>query len=260
MAIQVKDLMMIYPKKFGNPPVTALDGLTCHVKKGEIFGLLGLNGSGKSTLVKICTTLLKPTSGEVTVLGISSQKEGIKLRPKIGLVAQTVSLNEYATVKENFIFFGERFPHTKSFLKEEITKITEIFELSPFLNRLVRDLSGGMKRKADVAASLLHRPELLFLDEPTLGLDVPFRRTMWNHLSHLVKERGMTILLTTHYLEEADSLCNRVGIIHHGKLMIEGNSTTLKESVNQLKNNPTLDDVFLHYTGTSISEETEQLK
>lgn len=259
MSIQIQDLVKIYSKKRGAISVKALDHFTCSVKTGEIYGLLGLNGSGKSTVVRICSTLLCPTSGTVKVLGLSPIKDGAKLRPKIGLVAQSVSLNEYATVYENFIFFGERYPHAKSFLKREIQKISEIFEIEPFLNRLVKDLSGGMKRKADIAASLLHRPELLFLDEPTLGLDVPFRRTMWQHLSNLVKERGMTILLTTHYLEEADSLCSRVGIIHYGKLLIEGTSEELKNSVKQIKNNPTLDDVFLHYTGISIGEETEKV-
>ncbi|MCX7835018.1 MAG: ABC transporter ATP-binding protein [bacterium] len=259
MAISIQNLVKVYPKKNGNPPVRALDGFSCRVKKGEIYGLLGLNGSGKSTVIKICTTLLKPTGGEIKVLGLSPTTEGKELRPKIGLVAQSVSLNEYASVLENFLFFGKRYPKTKEFLEKEIRDLSDIFELHPFLNRMVKDLSGGMKRKVDVATSLLHRPELLFLDEPTLGLDVPFRRTMWKHLLQLVREREMTIMLTTHYLEEADQLCDTVGIIHHGKLLIEGKSNDLKKSIIQKTPSTTLDDVFLYYTGLSIQEETEQL-
>ncbi len=259
MTIRVDNLRKIYPKRGGNPAVTALDDLSFTVRPGEIYGLLGLNGAGKSTAVRILTTLLTPTSGTLEVLGLNPITQGKLLRPKIGLVAQSVSLNEYATVLENFQLFGSLYPHTRPFIHDEVIELAKVFDVESFLNRRVKDLSGGMRRKVDVAVALLHRPELLFLDEPTLGLDVPFRRNLWQHLMAVVKARGMTILLTTHYLEEADRICNRVGIIHQGKLVSEGTPTELKKSLEgSIDREPTLDDVFLHHTGVSLAEEHEE--
>ncbi len=259
MAIVVKNLTKVYPKRSHTPPVKALDGLSFTVHPGEMYGLLGLNGAGKSTAVRILSTLLTSTSGEAKVLELDPVTDGRKLRSKIGLVAQTVSLNDEATVRENFILFGKRYPHTSSFMNDEISKLGKAFEIESFMDRYVKELSGGMRRKADVAVSLLHRPELLFLDEPTLGLDVPFRRNLWKHLQEVVKERGMTILITTHYLEEADRICDRVGIIHQGKIVSEGTPAELRSKLEEEKHQPaTLDDVFLFHTGVSLAEEHEE--
>ena len=203
-------------KSFGD--FNAVDDVTLKIESGEIFGFLGPNGAGKSTTMMILTTLLKPTSGNALVQGYDVQSQGKKVRENIGFVQQEISVDEYLTGRENLILQARISRIPKSEISSRIDEVLELVELTERQNQASITYSGGMRKRLDIASGLLHRPKVLFLDEPTVGLDIQTRRKIWEYIRKIHKEFGMTIFLSTHYMEEADKLCDRIGIIDNGKI------------------------------------------
>ncbi|MGD0611318.1 MAG: ATP-binding cassette domain-containing protein [Anaerolineales bacterium] len=237
--------------------LTAVDSLNLTVETGEVFGLLGPNGAGKTTVIKMLTTLLPPTSGHAQIAGFDIGRQATAVRRVIGYVPQMISADGSLTGWENLMVFARLYDIPRKECDERVSSALEFMGLADSGNKLVRDFSGGMIRRLEIAQSMLHRPPLLFLDEPTVGLDPNARRTVWEHIEELRKSFGMTILLTTHIMDEADSLCGRVAIMHHGKVVVTGSPTELKASINGNGTNghgTTLDDVFIYYTGNEIDE------
>jgi ABC-2 type transport system ATP-binding protein len=301
-------------KKFND--LVAVDNVTFSVEENEIFGFLGPNGAGKTTTIKMLTTLLRPTSGTAKVVGFDIIKEKNKVRECIGVVFQEPALDTELTGRENLDFHARVYGMSRVEREKRIADVLELVDLADKANVLVKNYSGGMKRRLEIARGLMHYPKVLFLDEPTLGLDAQTRNAIWNYIKRLNKEEGTTIFLTTHYMEEADRLSDRVAIIDHGKLLVIDKPEKLKNNVGkdiitltcsdikkleqrlekedwvenikivnsslilsvkigekkipqiieiaQSSNikiesisihKPTLDDVFLHYTGRRIREE-----
>ncbi len=210
--------------------IKALDSVSFEVERGEIFGLLGPNGAGKTTLINILTTVIKPTSGKAEIDGYDVVKSAGEVRKRIGVVFQETTLDNDLTVYENLDFHARLYGMSR---KERLIRIEEVLslvELEDYANTLVRKLSGGMKRKLEIARGILHKPKVLFLDEPTLGLDVHTRRKIWKHIEELRSE-GVTVFMTTHYMEEADKLCDRVAIIDRGKIVAIDTPSNLKRIV-----------------------------
>jgi ABC-2 type transport system ATP-binding protein len=216
-------------KKFGR--ITAVDNLSVSINEGEIFGLLGPNGAGKTTIIKMLATLLEPTSGIAKVNGFDLMKQPHKVRESIGIVFQEPSSDELLTGYENMKLYAMMYGLPEKEIKRGIFEALELVELTERKDDLVRTYSGGMRRRLEIGRSLIHKPKVLFLDEPTLGLDPAGREKMWNYICRLVKELRMTVLLTTHYMEEADTLANRVGIIDQGKIVIIDAPKALKKTV-----------------------------
>ncbi|MDH7507154.1 MAG: ATP-binding cassette domain-containing protein [Candidatus Thermoplasmatota archaeon] len=305
-------------KKFNN--FTAVDNVSFTVKKGEIFGFLGPNGAGKTTTIKMLTTLLNPTDGYAEVAGFDIIKKRNEVRKNIGIVFQEPALDNQLTGKENLDFHARMYGFDKKNRKARIDEVLKLVDLDDKKDELVKNYSGGMKRRLEIARGLMHHPTVLFLDEPTLGLDAQTRRAIWEYIKKMNKEEGTTIFLTTHYMDEADYLCDRIGIIDQGKILVIDTTDNLKNSIGNdiitlscdnvdkflneiqkqtwIKNTkihdsfltlgvekgeekipviveiaqsagikinsinvrkPTLDDVFLSYTGKNIrSEETNQ--
>jgi ABC-2 type transport system ATP-binding protein len=309
-AVEIKNLT----KKFND--FTAVDKINFTVNEGEIFGFLGPNGAGKTTTISMLSTLLNPSSGEAFVNGFNIKTHKDDVRKSIGIVFQDQSLDEELTAYENMDFHARLYNISKDVRKKKILELLTLVELQERKNDLVKTFSGGMRRRLEIARGLLHEPKVLFLDEPTLGLDPQTRNLIWAYIEKLNKEKKITIILTTHYMEEADKLCQRIAIIDHGKIIVLNTSKNLKESLggdvitlhtqdykkmnsliskfhwyrsskehegylrinlinaekhladivkladkNKIEihsislNKPTLEDVFLHYTGTSIREE-----
>ena len=225
-AIEVHGLEKTYGKD-----VKALDGLSFSVEEGEVFGLLGPNGAGKSTTVRILVTLSTPDAGRAVVAGHDVVQEPNAVRHAIGYVPQASGVDINATGRENLMLQGQvqRVPHGE--LARRVSELLETFGLVEFADRIVRTYSGGMKRRLDVALGLVHRPKVLFLDEPTTGLDPEARAAMWDELEQLAAQERLTILLTTHYLEEADQLANRLAIIDRGKVVVQGTPDALKRDL-----------------------------
>jgi ABC-2 type transport system ATP-binding protein len=213
-------------KSYGK--VRALDGLTFEVPAGTVFGLLGPNGAGKSTTVKILTTLSRPDGGSASVAGIDVVKNPDQVRRAIGVVTQKISVDGQATGRENLLLHGALYGLTGRDLRRRTGELLERFGLAEAADRLVRTYSGGMQRKLDLAMGLIHHPRVLFLDEPTTGLDPEARAELWAEISRLAADEGMTILLTTHYLEEADRLADRIAIVDRGRIVAEGTADQLK--------------------------------
>lgn len=216
-------------KKFGK--IMAVDNLSIGINEGEVFGLLGPNGAGKTTIIKMLATLLEPTSGTAKVNGFDVMKQPHKVRESIGIVFQEPSSDELLTGYENMKLYAMMYGLNKEKIKKGITEALELVELTERKDDLVRTYSGGMRRRLEIGRSLVHKPKVLFLDEPTLGLDPAGREKMWDYIGRLVEELRMTVLLTTHYMEEADSLANRVGIIDQGKIVIIDTPKALKKTV-----------------------------
>ena len=216
-------------KKYGE--VTALDGLTLTVAPGTVFGLLGPNGAGKSTTIKILTTLSRPDSGTATVAGIDVLRRPNAVRSAIGVVTQRASTDPMATGRENLLLAGRIHGMRGRAVRERADELLERFGLTEAAGRVVRTYSGGMERKLDVALGLVHRPHVLFLDEPTTGLDPEARSEMWAEIARLSADERMTIMLTTHYLEEADQLADRIAIVDRGRLVTEGTPEELKSGL-----------------------------
>jgi ABC-2 type transport system ATP-binding protein len=230
--------------------LTAVDDLTIAVNKGEIFGLLGPNGAGKSTVIKMITTLLPPTSGSATVGGFDVGREAGKIRRLIGYVPQILSADGTLTGRENLMVFAKLYDIPKNERVKRIVDSLQFMGLAEASDKLVKNYSGGMIRRLEIAQSMLHQPRILFLDEPTIGLDPVGRKAVWDHIQRLREDYEMTIFVTTHYMEEADKLCSRVAIMHLGKLAVIGDPDHLKASLNI--ENATLEDVFTHYTGGAL--------
>ena len=224
--IQVRGLTKVFPT---GP--RAVDELDLDVSQGEIFGLLGPNGAGKTTTIRTLTTLCGFDSGKVIVAGHDVDKEPEKVRRSIGVVAQNTGIDYFLTGRENLRLQGHLYRMKKPDITARIAELAHYFELEATLDRQVATYSGGMRRKLDIATALIHRPKLVFLDEPTLGLDIKSRKMLWHHIETLNKEMGLTILLTTHYLEEADRLAHRVAIISGGKIRAVGPPEELKSRI-----------------------------
>jgi len=318
-AIEVDSLT----KKFGD--FKAIDNISFNVDEGEIFGFLGPNGAGKSTTMMILTTLLKPSSGKVLVGGYDIMSDAKKVREKIGYVQQEISVDEFLTGREN-LYLHARINHIPSnLIKSRIDDVLELVELGEKQDHATLTYSGGMRKRLDIANGLLSRPSVLFLDEPTVGLDIQTRRKIWSYIKKIRKDFGMTVFISTHYMEEADELCGRIGIIDFGKIQVidtpksmkmaigneiisfnlvdgKSNQDTLIDQINniefvkEVKNKqdlitvfstnsnevipkifqastnlnmkinsltlkqPTLDDVFISYTGHDLRDETENKK
>lgn len=223
-AIKVENLT----KKF-NHDLTAVDGISFSVEKGEIFGLLGPNGAGKTTTINMLSTMLEKTSGYAELAGYDISKSKDDVRRSIGVVFQDPALDTKLTGRENLEFHSMMYGIPKKERDERIGEVLALVELTDKADTLVEKYSGGMKRRLEIARGLIHRPKVLFLDEPTLGLDTQTRRHIWEYVKKLNKEIGTTIILTTHYMEEADFLCSRIAIIDHGKIVALGTPDKLKE-------------------------------
>lgn len=211
--------------------VRALEDISFRVAPGEIFGLLGPNGAGKSTTVRILATLTRPDSGKASVAGHDVFRDPAGVRRKLGYVAQSSGVDKYATGRENLILQGQLQRVPKDQLRKRVEELLEWVGLAEAADRIVNTYSGGMKRRLDIALGLVHQPEVVFLDEPTTGLDPETRAALWVDLARLKREQNMAVLLTTHYLEEADRLCDRLAIVDHGRVVAEGTPTELKAGV-----------------------------
>jgi ABC-2 type transport system ATP-binding protein len=225
-AIEAAGLVKTYP-----PDVQALDGLSLSVPAGTIFGLLGPNGAGKSTTVRVLTTLSRPDRGTARVAGIDVLAEPVRVRHAIGVVGQKHGIDPEATGRENLTLQAELYGITGRAARGRVEESLERFGLRDAAGRAVKTYSGGMQRRLDVALGLLHRPQVLFLDEPTTGLDPEARADMWREIERLAREERMTILLTTHYLEEADRLAARLAIVDRGRVVVEGTPDELKSEL-----------------------------
>ena len=216
-------------KSFGD--VNAVDDLSFSVEKGEIFGFLGPNGAGKSTTMMILTTLLKPSSGQALISGFDVMKNPKQVRQNIGYVQQETTVDEYLTGKENLLLQAKLNHIPKKEINQRIEDVLNLIELSDKQDQPVVTYSGGMRKRLDIAGGLLHRPKVLFLDEPTVGLDIQTRRKIWQYIKKIHEEFEMTIFLTTHYMEEADQLCDRIGIIDNGKIQIIDSPENMKNAM-----------------------------
>jgi len=236
-------------RRFGD--LIALDHLDLQIPYGQIFGLLGPNGAGKSTTIKMLATLLEPTSGTARVAGFDILQAPAQVRRRIGYVPQLVSADGGLTGWENLDFSGRLYGLHGAERKNRIAEALQFVNLAESANKLVKTYSGGMIRRLEIAQAMLHRPAVLILDEPTVGLDPVARRTVWERLLELRQTYGMTILISTHGMDEADELCDELAILHMGKIATVGNPAKLKEAVGPAA---TLDDVFARYSGVSIEQ------
>ena len=244
--IEIKNLT----KKFKD--FTAVNDINFNVKKGEIFAFLGPNGAGKTTTIKMLTTLASPTSGTILINGYDPTKQQEQARASFGIVFQDPSLDDELTAYENMNMHGMLYKVKRKDRKERIEQLLKFVELWDRKDDLIKHFSGGMKRRLEIARGFLHHPKILFLDEPTIGLDPQTRNHIWNYLKKMNKEEGTTVFLTTHYMEEADKVSDRIAIIDHGKIITQGTAEELK---NQTKTN-SLEEAFLALTGDAIREET----
>jgi ABC-2 type transport system ATP-binding protein len=216
-------------RKFND--LIAVDHISFEIEKGEIFGLLGPNGAGKTTTLSMLATMLKPSSGSATVNGIDIEKDEDGVRNSIGIVFQDQSLDEELTAWENMDFHGRMYRIPREIRRERITELLRLVGLEERKDDIVKTFSGGMRRRLEIARGLLHHPAVLFLDEPTLGLDPQTRNHIWEYIATLSREKGITIILTTHYMEEADRLCNRVAIIDQGRIIAMDTPQNLKNGI-----------------------------
>lgn len=232
--------------------LVAVDHVSFAVKETEVFGLVGPNGAGKSTMIKMLTTLLPPTSGNGSICGFDIVRQAGSVRKQIGYVPQMVSADGDLTAKENLLLVAKLYDVPRDERLSRAVEALSFMNLSDVADKRVRQFSGGMIRRLEIAQSMLHRPKMLFLDEPTVGLDPVARSSVWKHILELRDKYRTTILLTTHLMEEVENLCDKVGIMHHGKMVALGTATELKAAIG----NPeaTLDEVFILFAGERIDE------
>lgn len=243
--IEIKNLT----KKFGD--FIAVDDITLNVEKGKIFAFLGPNGAGKTTTIRMLTTLLDPTSGSITVNGFKTVGHKSDVRKSFGIVFQDPSLDNELTAFENLDFHGIMYDVPKKIRRERIDQLLKFVGLEDRRNDFVKNFSGGMKRRLEIARGLIHHPKILFLDEPTIGLDPQTRNHLWEYIKKLNQDEGMTVFLTTHYMEEAENMADKIAIIDLGKIISQGTSEELKKQTGQ----KSLEQAFLQLTGKQIREE-----
>jgi ABC-2 type transport system ATP-binding protein len=261
--IDVKDLVLVY-----SDGTKAVDDISFDVQEGEFFGFLGPNGAGKSTTIKVLTTLLRKTSGKATVAGFDVDKDAAAIRKIIGVQSQETTVDGDLTGRENIELQGHFHQMKTSEIKPRVKELIELVGLESAADRRGRNYSGGMKKRLDLATALIHKPKLLFLDEPTTGLDPQSRATIWSYLEKLNKEDGITIFLTTQYLEEADKLCKRLSIIDFGKIVASGSPTELKHQIGAdsirisledcKKFGPKAKEIIMSITGVNEIVESEE--
>lgn len=245
LAIEVKNVI----KKFGE--FTAVDNISFEVPSGVVFAFLGPNGAGKTTTIKMLTTLLHQTSGDVRVYGYDTLSQQSEVRKSFGIVFQDPSLDEELTAYENMEFHGVLYDVKKTVRESRIKELLTIVELWDRKDHLVKTFSGGMRRRLEIARGLLHHPKIFFLDEPTIGLDPQTRNQIWAYIQNLNKTENITIFFTTHYMEEADKFAQQIAVIDRGKIVAQGTSAELKKQTKK----ESLEDAFLALTGKAIREE-----
>lgn len=246
--ISAKDVV----KRFGK--LTAVDNINFEVQAGEIFAFLGPNGAGKSTTISMLTTMLRPTSGKLTLNNHDVTKEQDRARKSFGIVFQDPALEEELTAYENMKVHAILYSIPKHEQEQRIEELMKLVDLWERKDSLVRTFSGGMRRRLEIARGLMHHPKILFLDEPTLGLDTQTRNLLWDYVKKLSESEGMTIFFTTHYLDEAEAVANRIAIIDHGKIIATG---TVKELAKQTKTK-NLEEAYLELTGRGVRDETSE--
>jgi ABC-2 type transport system ATP-binding protein len=242
--IEVTDLT----KRFGG--FTAVDGISFRVREGEIFGFLGPNGAGKTTTIKMLTTLLRPTAGSIRLNGHDAITEAHAVRRSFGIVFQDPSLDDELTANENMEFHGVLYKVPSDVRRSRIEELLRLLELWDRKDDQVKHFSGGMKRRLEIARGLLHHPHILFLDEPTLGLDPQTRDHIWSHIKDLNRNKGITVFFTTHYMDEADRVATRLAVIDKGVIVADGRPDAIKEQTGQ----DSLEGAFISLTGTSIRD------
>ena len=247
-AIDVQNIV----KKFGD--FTAVKGISFTVEQGEVFGLLGPNGAGKSTLIRMLVTLLPPTSGSALINGFDIVKKADDVRRSIGVIPQAMTSDLELSVEENLLIFAKLYGVGREKRNRLIGELLESVELTQWRDKPVKMLSGGMRRRVEIARGLVHEPSVFFLDEPTTGLDPVSRTAVWEMLDRVRKSHKLTVLVTTHYMDEADKLCDRIAIVDHGGLVVLDTPANLKASLPGATENTTLDDVFVHYTGNELRD------
>jgi ABC-2 type transport system ATP-binding protein len=252
-AIEVKAIV----KKFGD--FTAVDHISFAVRDGEIFGLLGPNGAGKSTLIRMMVTLLQPTEGTAVINGFDVARQADDVRRSIGVIPQAMTSDLELSVEENLLIFAKLYGVPRETRTRLITELLEAVELTQWRTKQVKLLSGGMRRRVEIARGLVHEPRVFFLDEPTTGLDPVSRTAVWGMLQRIKSQRDLTVLITTHYMDEADKLCDRIAIVDHGKLVALDSPRALKASIpGRDAATVTLDDVFVHYTGHDLRDALQE--
>jgi ABC-2 type transport system ATP-binding protein len=224
--VQVENLSKVFDKE-----IVAVDNISFHVKEGEIFGFLGPNGAGKTTTIKVLTTLLQPTNGQVNIATFDVRKKPDSVRSSIGIVPQALSLDDDLKGMANLLLSAKLYHVPDKIAKERADELLKLVGLKDAAERDVSTYSGGMRKRLELIIGLIHNPKVLFLDEPTLGLDIQTRSVIWDYLKKLNKENGLTIFITTHYLEEADLLCDRIAIIDQGKILVEDTPSNLKQKL-----------------------------
>src|ERR1700756_3209252 len=244
--IRVRNLV----KTFGT--FTAVNDVSFEVAEGEIFAFLGPNGAGKTTTIKMLTTLLKPTSGAIELDGLDPQRNQHEVRQRFGIVFQDPSLDGELTAMENMEIHGVLYHVPHKVRRQRTEELLKLFELWERRKDQVKKFSGGMKRRLEIARGFLHTPKILFLDEPTLGLDPQSRNQLWNHVRRVNEAEKVTVFLTTHYMDEADRVAHRIGVIDHGKLVTQGTPKEIKEQTGS----ESLEDAFLKLTGSTIRDES----
>lgn len=237
-------------KRYKHAEDYAVKNLTLKVETGEIYGLLGPNGAGKTTLIAMLTSLLKPSSGSFTISGLNFKENKNELKQLIGIVPQEYALYPTLTAYENLYYFGSMYGIKGEIIKKSIVEHLEIMGLSKFANKKTSTFSGGMKRRVNLIAGILHKPKVLFLDEPTVGVDVQSKNVIIDHLK-LLNKQGTTIVYTSHHLNEAEFFCTHVAIIDHGEILVEGIPSQLIDSQKNARN---LEDVFLERTGNALRD------
>src|SRR6478736_2348729 len=243
--ISVQDLV----KNFGK--VAAVDGISFEVHPGEIFAFLGPNGAGKTTTIQMLTTLLRPTSGSITIDSLDPAAHPLEVRRRFGIVFQDPSLDHELTAYENMDLHGVLYHVPRRIRVERIQSLLTLFELWDRRDARVKTFSGGMKRRLEIARGFLHTPKILFLDEPTLGLDPQSRNQLWTHVRSLNESEGTTVFLTTHYMDEADRIAQRIAVIDHGAIVAQGSPSELKQQTQT----DSLEAAFLKLTGSAIRDE-----
>jgi ABC-2 type transport system ATP-binding protein len=241
-------------KSYAGSDRPAINGLSLQVNRGQIFGLLGPNGAGKTTTISILCTLLQPSSGSATILGHDVARQAAAVRRKIGLVPQDIALYASLTARENLRYFARIYKISASVIEERINECLQLAELQDCADQRVSTYSGGMKRRANLAAGILHRPEILILDEPTVGIDTQSRNLILERLVELNRQ-GVTLIYTTHYMEEAQQICDNVAIVDSGQMIACGHPTQL---VNESPGCENLEGLFLQLTGKQLRDRVER--